>query len=102
MLQSLLKDREEVNAALTIIQSRIKNNKKDYLAITNFVSVLLPFKKEIKQVEGKNIVTSSCICPVVVSLTKAFDKVKYSNLSSLKKLAMNLQPSFLNIAVAIS
>jgi len=93
MLQSVLKDHEEVNATLTMIQSRDKRTNQDYLALSELVSVLLPFKEAVQQVEGENVVTSSCICPVVVGLMKTLGQLKNSNLSYCKKLATNLQHS---------
>ena len=91
MLQSVLK--EEVNKALTMIQSRERITNQDYLALNELVSRLLPFKKAMQQVEGENIVTCSCICPVVISLTKALEQLKNLNLSYCKNLAQNLQDS---------
>ncbi|XP_076819504.1 zinc finger BED domain-containing protein 4-like [Clavelina lepadiformis] len=93
MLQSVLNDHEEVNAALTLIQSREKITNQDYLALSELVSVLLPFKEVMQQVEGENIVTSSCICPVVLGLLKAMEKLKNSNLHYCQKLAANLKDS---------
>ncbi|XP_076808523.1 zinc finger BED domain-containing protein 4-like [Clavelina lepadiformis] len=93
MLQSVLKDHEEVNAALTLIQSREKITNQDYLALNELVSVLLPFKEAMQQVEGENIVTSSCICPVVLGLLKAMELLKNSNLHYCQKLAANLKDS---------
>ncbi|XP_076819509.1 zinc finger BED domain-containing protein 4-like [Clavelina lepadiformis] len=93
MLQSVLKDHEKVNAALTLIQSREKITNQDYLALSELVSVLLPFKEAMQQVEGENIVTSSCICPVVLGLLKAMEQLKHSNLHYCQKLAANLKDS---------
>ncbi|CAK8690434.1 unnamed protein product [Clavelina lepadiformis] len=93
MLQSVLKDHEEVNAALTLIQSREKITNQDYLALSELVSVLLPFKEAMQQVEGENIVTSSCICPVVLGLLKAMEQLKNSNFHYCQKLAANLKDS---------
>ena len=93
MLQSVLKDHEEVNAALTLIQSREKLTNQDYLALSELVSVLLPFKEAMQQVEGENIVTSSCICPVVLGLLKAMEQLKNSNLQYCQKLAAKLAAS---------
>ncbi|XP_076806287.1 zinc finger BED domain-containing protein 4-like [Clavelina lepadiformis] len=93
MLQSVLKHHEEVNAALTLIQSRGKITNQDYLALSELMSVLLPFKEAMQQVEGENIVTSSCICPVVLGLLKAMELLKNSNLHYCQKLAANLKDS---------
>jgi len=93
MLQSVLKDYEEVNAALTLIQSRVKITNQDYMALSELVNVLLPFKEAMQQVEGENIVTSSCICPVVVGLLKSMEELKNSNLQYCQKLVDNLQAS---------
>ena len=93
MLQSVLKDHEEVNAALTMIQSRDRITNQDYLALTELVSVLLPFKEATQQVEGEKIVTSSCICPVVVGLRREMERLKNSNLVYCKKLVSDLQES---------
>ena len=71
MFQSVLKDHEEVNKALTMIQSRERITNQDYLTLNELVSVLLPFKEAMQQVEEENIVTCSCICPVVVGFMKA-------------------------------
>ncbi|CAK8685979.1 unnamed protein product [Clavelina lepadiformis] len=95
MLQSVLKDHEEVNAALTLIQSREKITNQDYLALSELVSVLLPFKEAMQQVEGENIVTSSCICPVVLGLLKAMEQLKNSNFHYCQKLAANLKDSLI-------
>ena len=65
MLQSVLKDHKEVNKTLTITQSRERITNQDYLALNKFVSVLLPFKEAMQQIEGENIVACTCICPVV-------------------------------------
>ena len=89
MLQSVLKDHEEVNKALTIIQLRERITNQDYLALNELVSVLLPFKEALQQIEGENIVTCSCICLVVVGLMKALDQLNNSNLSYCKKLSKN-------------
>ena len=45
MLQSVLKDHEEVNAALVMILLRDRITNQDYLALSELVSVLLPFKE---------------------------------------------------------
>ena len=79
MLQSVLKDYEEVIKALTLIQSRERITNQDHLAFNELVSVLLPFKEAMQQAEGENIVTCSCICPVVVGLMKALEQQKNSN-----------------------
>ena len=93
MLQSVLKDHEEVNVALTLIQSREKLTNQDYLALSELVSVLLPFKETIQQVEGENIVMSSCICPVLLGLQKAMEQLKNSNLQYCQKLPAKLAAS---------
>ena len=41
----------------------------------------------MQQIEGENIVTCSCICPVVVNLMKALEQLKNSNLSYCKNSA---------------
>ena len=76
MLQSVLKDHKEVNKALTITQSRERITNQDYLALNELVSVMLPFKEAMQQIEGENIVTCFCICPVVVGLMKALKQLK--------------------------
>ena len=43
MLQSVLKNHEVVNKALTMIQSRERITNQDYLTLNELVSVLLPF-----------------------------------------------------------
>ena len=63
------------------------------MALSELVSVLLPFKEAMQQVEGENIVTSSCICPVVRGLLKAMEQLKNSNLHCCQKLAANLKDS---------
>ena len=68
MSKSVLKNHEEVNEALTMIQLRERITNQDYLALSELVNVLLPFKEAMHQVEGENIVTSSCICIFVVGL----------------------------------
>ena len=93
MLQGVLKDHEEVNKALTIIQSRERSTNQDYLALNELVSALLPFKEAMQQIEGENIVTCSCICPVVVGLKKALEQLKNSNLSYWKNSAKTFQGS---------
>lgn len=93
MLQSVLKDHEEVNAALTLIQSREKITNQDYLALSELVNVLLPFKEAMQQVEGEKIVTSSCISPVVVGLLKSMEQLINSNLNYCRKLAHDLKES---------
>ena len=50
-----LKDHKQVNKALTIIQSRERITKQDYSALNKLVSVLLPFKKAMQQIEGENM-----------------------------------------------
>ena len=84
MLQSVLKDHEEVNKALTIIQSRERIRNQDYLVLNELVSVLLPVKEALQQIEGENIVTCSCICLVVDGLMKALEQLNNSNLSYCK------------------
>ena len=84
MLQSVLKDHEEVNEALPMIQSRERITNQDYLALHELVSVLLPFKKAMQQVEGEKILSCSCICPIVVGLMKALEQLKNSNLRTAK------------------
>ena len=81
MLQSVVKDHEKVNKALTMIQSRERITNQDYLILYELVSVLLPFKEAMRQVEEENIVTCSCTCPVMVGLMKAPGQLKNSNLS---------------------
>ena len=71
MLQSILKDHKEVNAALALNQSPNRITNQDYFALNKLVRVLLPFKEAMQQIEGENIVTSSSVCPVVVGLVKA-------------------------------
>ena len=53
MLQSVLKDHEEVNAAFALIQSPNRITNQDYLALNELVRVLLPFKEAMQQIEGK-------------------------------------------------
>ena len=95
MLQSVLKDHEEVNTALALIQSPNRFTNQDYLALNELVRVLLPFKDAIQQIEGENIVTSSSICPVVIGLVKAMEQLKNANLNHCKKLATVLHDSVL-------
>ena len=57
------------------------------------LSVLLPFKDAVEQIEGENIVMCSCICPVVVGVMKALEQLKSSNLSYFKNSAKALQDS---------
>ena len=52
MLQSVLKDHEEVNKALTMIQSRERITNQDFLALNKLVNVLLSFTKAMQQVGG--------------------------------------------------
>ena len=59
--KAYLKDHEEVNAALALIQSPNGITNQDYLALNGLVRVLLPFKEAMQQIEGENIVTSSSI-----------------------------------------
>ena len=92
-VQSILRDHEEVNAALTLIQSLERITDQDYLALTELVKVLLSFKEAMQQVEGEKIVTSSCICPVVVSLLKSMEELKTSNLTYCHNLADSLKQS---------
>ena len=95
MLQSVLKDHKEVNTALALIQSPNRITNQDYLALNELVRVLLPFKKPMQQIEGKNFVTSSSICPVVIGLVKAMEQLKNANLNYCKKLATALHDSVL-------
>ena len=95
MLQSVLKEHEEVNAALALIQSPNRITNQDYLALNKLVRVLLPFKEAMQQIEGENIATSSSICPVVVGLVKAMEQIKNANLNHCKKLATALHDSVL-------
>ena len=95
MLQSVLKDHQEVNAALALIQSPNRITNQDYLALNEFVRVLPPFKEAMQQIERENIVTSSSICPVVVGLKKAMEQLKNANLNQCKKLATALHNSVL-------
>ena len=93
MLQSVLKDCEEVNQTLGLIQSSEKITKQDYLELTELINVLLPFKEALLQVEGNGIVTTSCICPIVVGLLNAMEQFKKSNTQYCKNLAVNLKKS---------
>ena len=95
MLQTVLKDHEEVNIALALIQSPNRITNQDYLALNELVRVLLPFKEAMQQIEKKNIVTSSSICPVVIGLVKAMEQLKNANLNRYKKLATALHDSVL-------
>ena len=95
MLQSVLKDHEEVNTALALIQSPNRITNQDYLALNELIRVLLPFKEPMQQIEGENIVTSSSICPVVIGLIKAMKQLKNANLIHCKKLATALHDSVL-------
>ena len=100
MLQSVLKDHEEVNAALVLNQSPNRITNQDYLALNELVRVLLPFKEAIQQIEGENILASLSICPVVVGLVKAMVQLKNANLSHCKKLATALHGSVLRRLLA--
>ena len=86
MLQSVLKDHEEVNTALALIQSPNRITNQDYLALNELIRVLLPFKEPMQQIKGENIVTSSSICPVVIGLVKAMKQLKNANLIHCKKI----------------
>ena len=65
------------------------------MALNELLSLLLPFKEAMQQIEGENIVTFSCICHVVVGLMKALEQQKNSNLSSCKNSAETLRDSVL-------
>ena len=56
-------------------QPRERITNQDCLTLNELVIVLLPFKEAMQQVEGENIVTCSCICPVVVGLIKALEQL---------------------------
>ena len=85
-----MKDHEEVNKAFIMTQPRERITNQDCLTLNELVIVLLPFKEAMQQVEGENIVTCSCIFPVVVGLIKALEQLKNSNLSYCKNLTKTL------------
>ena len=79
MLRSVLKDHEEVNKTFTIFQSRERSTNQDYLALNELVSVLLPFKEAMQQIERRkycNVFLHLSCCGWFNESTRATEEFK--------------------------
>lgn len=93
MLKSVLKDVNGVNSAICLLGS-CKNirelNVVEIAMLKEVVQILDPFQEAMSQVEGENMVTLSCVAPVVFGLEHSL------------KLFMESKPTYcLNLANAL-